>query len=78
MKMSEAKHRANEKYNASAYDEIKLRVRKDENKKELIQTAADRCGESVNTFINRLIDTELGRMGLGGYGNVHNTSNENL
>ena len=77
MKMSEAKHRANEKYNAGAYDEIKLRVRKDEKKKELIQIAANACGESVNTFINRLIDTELERMGLGGYGNSADVSNNN-
>ena len=57
MPISEARRRANEKYNAKAYDEIKIRVNK--GKKELIQNYAQEHGESVNAFINRLIDTEL-------------------
>ena len=69
MEMSEAKHRANEKYNAKSYDEIKIRVYKGKDgnrgKKELIQEAAKLKGVSVNTFINSLIDTELARVGLG-------------
>lgn len=63
MAISAAKHRANEKYNAKAYDEIKVRVSK--GKKEVIQSAAKANDESVNTFINRLIDTELERSGGG-------------
>ena len=50
-----------DRYNAKAYDEIKLRVPK--GKKETIQNAATANGESVNGFINRLIDAELERMG---------------
>lgn len=65
MAISAAKHRANEKYNAKAYDEIKVRVSK--GKKEVIQSAAKANSETVNAFINRLIDTELERMG-GGFG----------
>lgn len=60
MSISEARHRANEKYNAKAYDEIKVRVQK--GRKELIQVAAQANGESVNTFINKLINAELERI----------------
>ena len=54
MPISEARHKANEKYNAKAYEEIKVRVKK--GKKELIQQKANECGESVNAFINRHAD----------------------
>lgn len=50
----------NNEYNKQAYDRINLTVPK--GKKESIQTAAQANGESVNSFINRLIDTELGRI----------------
>lgn len=69
MNISEARHRANEKYNAKAYDEIKIRVYKgkdgEKGKKELIQEAAKEKGVSVNTFINSLIDKALADMGVG-------------
>lgn len=55
----------NNDYNKANYDRINLMVAK--GKKELIQQAAQANGESVNTFINRLIDTELERNG-GGFG----------
>jgi len=45
------------KYIGNHYDRINLTVAK--GKKELIQAAAKERGESVNTFINRLIDAEL-------------------
>ncbi len=57
--ISEARRRANEKYNAKAYDEIKVRVSK--GKKETIQTHAEARGESVNGFINRAIDEAMDR-----------------
>ena len=66
MAISEARHRANEKWNKSAYDEIKVRVKTGE--KEKIQAAAQANGESVNAFINRLIVDELKRLGGGGCG----------
>lgn len=54
----------NNEYNKQAYDRINLTVPK--GKKESIQTAAQANGESVNAFINRLIDTELDRIEQGG------------
>ena len=58
MAISEARHRANEKWNAKAYDEIKVRVPKGE--KEKIQAFAQKNGETVNGFINRLISETMG------------------
>lgn len=60
MPISEARHKANEKYNAKAYDEIKVRVSKGQ--KDYIQTVAKQNGESVNGFIVRLIEAELERL----------------
>lgn len=57
MAISNARHRANEKYNAKAYDEIKVRVTK--GRKEEIQAEAERRGQSVNGFINGLINAAL-------------------
>lgn len=62
-KNSKARIAANNRYNEKAYDRINIAVKK--GKKELIQQAAQANGESVNTFINRLIDTELERRGGG-------------
>ncbi len=56
--ISEARHRANEKWNAKAYDEIKVRVPKGD--KEKIQAFAQENGETVNGFINRLIMEAMG------------------
>ena len=58
MAISEARHRANEKWNAKAYDEIKVRVPKGE--KEKIQAYAEANGETVNGLINRLIQEAMG------------------
>ena len=58
MAISEARHRANEKWNAKAYDEIKVRVPKGD--KEKIQSYAQSHGETVNGFINRLIAEAMG------------------
>ena len=52
----------NNKFNNMAYDRINLTVPK--GKKEVIQSAAQQSGESVNSFINRLIQAELDRMGI--------------
>ena len=48
-----------DRYNAKAYDEIKVRVPKGE--KDVIQDHAARMGESVNAFINRAIDEAMER-----------------
>lgn len=50
----------NNNFIKNAYDRINLTVPK--GKKEIIQTAAQASGESVNAFINRLIDAELSRL----------------
>ncbi|MDL2300603.1 hypothetical protein LJC01_03045 [Clostridiaceae bacterium OttesenSCG-928-D20] len=59
MAISEARKRANEKWNAKAYDEIKVRVYKGE--KEKIKAHAESRGESVNGFIGRAIDETMER-----------------
>lgn len=63
MAISDARHRANEKYNAKAYDEIKVRVAK--GRKAELQAFVERHGLSVNGFINSLIDEALEREGAG-------------
>ena len=46
-----------DRYNAKAYDEIKVRVPKGQ--KEVIQSAAAACGESTNAFIGKAIAQRL-------------------
>ena len=55
--LTEARKRANAKYNAKAYDPITIRTLK--GKKEDIQNHADKRQESVNGFINRAIDETM-------------------
>lgn len=57
--ISDARRRANEKYNAKAYDEIKARVPKGE--KEKIQAHAEQHDGSLNKFINRAISETIQR-----------------
>ena len=58
MPLSEARKRANAKYNLKAYDRIEVKVTK--GKKEEIKSYAESCGESVNAFINRAIKEAMG------------------
>ena len=52
MNLTEAKYKANKKYDAKAYSQILLRVRKDSAyNRERIQAAAEKAGASLNTFI---------------------------
>ena len=46
-----------DRYNAKAYDEIKVRVFK--GRKENIQAHAESRNESVNAFINRAIENQM-------------------
>lgn len=46
-----------DRYNASAYDEIKIRVPK--GKKSIIKAHAESMGESVNAFIARAIAEQM-------------------
>ncbi len=48
-----------DRYNAKAYDEIKIRVPK--GRKAEIQAHAEQQGESVNTFIKRAVDNQISR-----------------
>ena len=58
-KYTEARRKANEKYNAKAYDEIKVRVSKGD--KDTIKAHAESRGESLNGFINRAISEAIER-----------------
>lgn len=76
MPISKARHMANEKYNAKAYDEIKVRVPKGE--KERIQTTANRNNESVNALINRVLFAEVERIEAEGFGISSAPKNTNI
>ncbi len=58
MPLSEARKRANAKYNQKAYDRIEVKVKK--GKKEEIREFAESQGESINAFINRAIAEAMG------------------
>lgn len=58
-KYTEARRRANEKYNAKTYEEIKVRVHKGQ--KDIIKAHAESKGESINGFVNRAIDETMQR-----------------
>jgi len=60
MPISEARRKANDKYNARAYEEIKIRVSK--GRKPLIQAAAEQQGESLNAFAVKAIDERIARL----------------
>ena len=58
MHISEARSRANDKWR-DKFDEMRFRVPKGQ--KEVISNYAAANGESVNAFINRLINEELSK-----------------
>ena len=58
-KNSPARIRANNKYNAKAYDRISLAIPKGQ--REIIKAHAASCGESVNAFIIRAIKEAMQR-----------------
>ena len=57
--ISEARKRANAKYNAKAYDRIEVKVSK--GRKAELQEHAQQRGESLNGFMNRAIDEAVER-----------------
>ena len=57
--MGTARTRANNKWNAKAYDRINLTVPK--GKKETISEAAQKAGQSVNAYVNQAIDERMQR-----------------
>lgn len=60
-KNSEARIRANNKYNAKTYDRINIAIPK--GKKEVIQAQAAAQGKSVNAFVVEAIEEKLMRDG---------------
>ncbi len=58
-KYTEARRKANEKYNAKTYDEIKVRVLK--GRKDEIKSAAEKQGQSLNGYIVNAIDEKMER-----------------
>lgn len=57
MKASEAQKRASKKWEDENIESVRFRVAK--GKKELIQECAIKNNESVNSMLNRLVDTEI-------------------
>lgn len=57
MAISEARKRANEKYNAKAYDQIKVIVKKGQ--RDVIRAHAESKGMSLNGYINKLIEEDM-------------------
>lgn len=55
--ITEAQKKAVAKYNAKAYDEIKLRVSK--GKKEVIQDVAASQGKSTNEYVKNAIQSKI-------------------
>ena len=54
---TDAKRKANKKYEEDKTESIRFRVPK--GKKEKIQQCAEENGESVNAMLNRLVDKEI-------------------
>ncbi|WP_407383961.1 hypothetical protein [Ruminococcus sp.] len=57
--MGKTSSRVKDRYNAKAYDEIKVRVFKGD--KEKVKAHAENQGESLNGFIKRAIDETMQR-----------------
>ena len=55
--MTDAQKRARDKYLSEKVEEIKFRVPK--GKKAVIQARAAQTNESVNAYINRLVDEDI-------------------
>lgn len=62
--MGTSRTKANNKYNAKAYDRIAVQVYK--GSREIIQAAASRAGESTNAYILGAIDSRMKAEGLAG------------
>lgn len=58
-KNSEAKIRANNRYNAKTYDRINIAVHK--GKKDIIQAHAKALGKSINGYVVEAIEEKMSR-----------------
>lgn len=59
MPVSKAQIKATTKYESANYDKILLRLPK--GKREVIQTAAEKAGESLNGYIKKAVDERMER-----------------
>lgn len=57
--MTKAQTKASNKYNAKAYDRIALQVKKGQ--REIIRKHAQSKGMSLNGYINKLIEEDMGK-----------------
>ena len=57
--MGKTSSKVKDRYNAKAYDELKIRVSK--GNKDIIKAHAAEQGESLNGFVNRAIDEAMQR-----------------
>ena len=57
LSVSEARQRANAKYNKKAYDRLEMKVPK--GRKAEILHHAERQGESLNKFLNRAVENQI-------------------
>lgn len=55
--ISEARQRANAKYNKKAYDRLEMKVSK--GRKAEILSHAEEQGESLNKFLNRAVENQI-------------------
>lgn len=60
--MSEAKKKANRKYNEKAYDQLKIVVKKGE--RDIIKAYAESIGKSLNGYIKELIISDMESKGI--------------
>lgn len=60
MKISDARMKANRKYNEKAYDRIGITVKK--GRKVELKAFSDKHGESLNGFINKAIEERIERL----------------
>ena len=60
--LSEARKKANQKYNEKAYDQVKIMVKKGE--RDIIKAYAESIGKSLNGYINELIVSDMERNGV--------------
>lgn len=62
--MGTSRTKANNKYNAKAYDRLAVQVHK--GSREVIQAAATKAGESTNAYVVEAIDRRMRSEGLDG------------
>ena len=60
--LSEARKKANQKYNEKAYDQVKIMVKKGE--RDIIKAYAESIGKSLNGYINDLIVSDMEKNGV--------------